>query len=139
MDKEIDALWIGLNRKDQPLTKNDFVAFIKQRENLAQRKLYVPSLTEETYSYIKFLFTPLNGDRAYWSYKHLSSGSGLSIDKCKEFTKVFKILGLVESQKGLLTEEGRAYGSGIGIPNGNQETVVELAILRYEAELKEQL
>ncbi len=102
--------------------------------HLARKKLYVPHLTEETYAYIKFLFTPIHGDRAYWNYKHLSDGCELSVEKCKELTKVFKILGLVESKKGLLDEEGKTYGSGIGIPYGNQELAVEVAILRYEAD-----
>lgn len=61
-------------KREWELTRNKAIDALldlyRENERVARKKLYVPSLTEETYAYLKFLFTPYYGERAYWAYKY---------------------------------------------------------------------
>ncbi len=118
-------------------TKYQITTHLKSEQLEARQKIYVPSLNEDTYKLLKGIYSRY-GDQNYYSWNDMSNQTGLSIERCKELVPIFKKLGLLKFAKGLRTEEGEFYGSGYGVPHGNEETAVELAILRYETELQTQ-
>lgn len=100
--------------------------------NYKKEPYLVPGLSQDSYKILSFLLEG-NGE-CYFPYKTIERVTGLERDTIKRVIDIFKQenLGIIEYQRGLMTEEGEVAGSGFGIPWGNPYNRAELAIYRYK-------
>ena len=57
-------------------------------------------------------------DTPYLSFKHLAERTGLGVDVVSSAVRELATLGVMHFERGLMTDEGRPYGSGYCLTDG---------------------